>query len=279
MPSNVNTTSLEGPCALSADGRRMAFYTNRLLIASTSTILLYDVATAQLRIPDEVRQLWYPQNPSLSGDGRFLAMQYQVSGPFDQYVGMLDVEADTMLALPNLNEPNATNFDPSVNGDGTLIAFASNRFGGRGGWDIFLYSVPEDRIVPLPGLNTEKNELSASISRDGRYIAFQSGVRDQPDTLIDVYVYDRQTASLLPLPGANTPFSDVQPAISPDGRYLAFQTEYEDGGDIRVYDIREKRLLRLQGLNVPYYKDQFPALASPGIGLPKSLGIKPLARR
>jgi len=261
-PPNVNTTNLEGPCALSGDGRTLAFFTNRLLLGSTAVVLLYDVATGATRIPSKVNALTYIQNPSLSGNGRFLAVHYQIGGPYDLYVAVQDLVADTLLQVPNLNDPSGTNFDPSLNGDGSLVAFSSNRFGTAGAFDIYLYSVPGDSIVPLPGLNSEQQELSPSISADGRYIAFQSG-RAGGAGVIDVYVYDRVTRSLLSLPLANTPLADVQPAISPDGRYLAFATEFTGGRDLRVYDIREKRLLRLDNLNDPLYYDYFPALASP----------------
>ncbi len=262
LAPNVNTSNTEGPCALSANGRTMAFFTDRNVLGTLAHVFLYDVATAMISLPTRINQLPFVQNPSLSGDGRFLAVHYQVGSAFDLFVGMEDLSADTLLQLPNLNDPNAINFDPSLNGDGSLIAFASNRFGSQGAFDIYLYSVPGDSLIPLPGLNSSAQELSASISGDGRYIAFQSG-RLGGVGLIDVYVYDRATHSLLPLPGVNTTLSEVHPALSPDGRYLAFATEFEGGRDVRVYDLRAQRLLRLPGLNDPYFLDYFPALASP----------------
>lgn len=263
-PPNVNTNNLEGPCALSGDGRLLAFFTNRLLLGSNAVLLLYDVAKQDLQIPQKINQLWFPQNPALSGNGRFLAAQYQIGGPFDQWVAVEDLQADSLLQVPNLNDPNATNFDPALNGDGSLVAFASNRFGGAGDFDIYLYSVPGDTMIPLPGLNTPRRDLSPSISADGRYLAFQSSAANS-DTLVNVEVYDRLTHSLLPLPDVNTDLADVQPAISPNGRYLAFATESTGGRDIRVYDLREHRFLRIEGLNAPdgISYDYFPALANP----------------
>lgn len=262
-PPDVNSTSLEGPCSLSGDGRLMAFYTNRTVSGSTAVLWLYDVASHELRAPDKLNQLVLAApNPALSADGRFLAAQYQVGGVFDQWVTMMDLEADTLLQVPNLNDPSATNWDPSLNGDGTLMTLTSNRFGSVGGWDIFLYSVPGDTLIPLPGLNTPENEMASSISADGRYIAFQHG-HGNADSLYNVQVYDRSTRSLLALPGANTALGEVQPALSPDGRYLAYMTDPVGGGDVRVYDIRQGRLLQVEGLNVQNYRDSFPALAIP----------------
>lgn len=260
-PPNLDTPSNERMPALSADAHWLAFFTDRLLIGSLAQLLLYDVDAGRIHVPRAINTLESPFNPSLSSDGRFLASQYQVGGPFDQYITIADVPADTLLPVPTVNEFGSTNFDPSISGDGTLVAFASNGSRSVGAFDILLYSVPADSFIPLPGLNTTNNELSASISGDGRYIAFQSG-RPGGVGIIDVYVYDRRTASLLPLPGANTDLSDYQPSISPDGRYLVFVTDAEGAGDIRLYDIQAQRLVPLPGINDPYFLDQMPIVVS-----------------
>ena len=260
LPANLNTPSLEGPCALSGDGRTVAFYSTRLATGSLALLFLYDIASAQTRIPARINQLFQVQNPSLSYDSRFLAAQYQVSGPFDQYIAIQDLVADSLLGVPNLNSAGATNFDPSLNGNGSLVAFASNRIGTVGAFDIFLYSVPGDSMIALPGLNSTAMELSASISADGRYIAFQSG-RLGGAGIIDVFVYDRQTQSLLALPGVNTNLSEILPALSPDGRYLTYATEANGGRDVGLYDLRDRRHLPLPDLNDPYFFDSAPVLA------------------
>ena len=261
-PPNVNSISDEGPMGLSGDGRTMAFMSSRILLGSLSGFALMDVATGQLRLPFRTRQFNGPANPSLSYDGRYLATNYQVGAdPFSQVIAVEDLAADTLLPLNSLNEFNATNFDPSLNGDATLIAFATNGSRSLGAFDIVLYSVPRDSFIELPGLNTNQQELGPAISADGRYIAFTSG-RAGGAGLIDIYVYDRQTASLLDLPGFNTEFSEVQPCISPDGRYLACMTEAEGGGDVRLYDIVAKKLVPIPGVNSPRNMDQYPVLSS-----------------
>ena len=260
LPSNLNTPSNEGPSALSGDGRTIAFYSTRLATGSIALLFLYDIATAQTTIPAKINQLFQVQNPSLSYDGRFLASQYQVSGPFDQYVAIQDLVADSLLGIPNLNNPGSTNFDPSLSGDGSLVAFASNRLGGLGAFDIWLYSVPGDSMIPLPGLNSSAQELSPSISSDGRYIAFQSG-RLGGVGLIDVFVYDRASQTLLPLPGANTNMSEILPSLSPNGRFIAYATEATGGRDVRIYDVRDQRELVLKDLNDPYFFDSAPVLS------------------
>lgn len=258
---NINTTNLEGPCALSSDGRHLAFYTNRIPIGAFAFLLLYDIDTGVTTIPHWANRLENLENPALSGDGRYLAFQYVISGA-DLYVGVEDLVGDSLLPVSNLNVPGALTFDPSLSADGRLVAFSSARPGGQGGFDLYLYSVPGDSLVPLPGINSAVNDLAPSLSADGRYLAFQSGRVGTFGGLIDVFLYDRQTQSLVPLPGANTSLADFLPALSPDARYLAYTTEATGGRDIRVYDVVAQRLLDLPDLNHPYFYDYFPALAN-----------------
>jgi Tol biopolymer transport system component len=261
-PPNVSTTNADGPCALSADGRKMAFWSNRLPIGTVATLLLYDVATGAVSLPHWASTLDYPNNPSLSADARYLAFQYQV-GASDLFVGVEDLVGDRLLPLPMLNASGTISFDPSLSADGSLIAFASMRpNAGGGGWDIFLYSVPGDSLVPLPGINSAYSDLAPSLSGDGRYLAFQSGRPGLDGGVIDVFLYDRQTQSLVPLPGVNTPLADYLPSLSPDGRYLAYTTDSQGGRDIRLYDVVTHRFVDLPGLDDPYFYDYFPAISN-----------------
>ena len=239
----------------------MVFYSNRLPIGTVAQILLYDVATGVITIPHWTNTLQNLNNPALSGDGRYLAVQY-VPGTPDLYVGVEDLVGDSLLPVSNLNLPGSFSFDPSLSADGKLIAFASNRSGGEGGYDLYLYNVPGDTLIPLPGLNSAYNDLAPSLSADGRYVAFQSGRVGTYGGVIDVYLYDRRTQSLVPLPGANTPLADFLPAISPDGRYVAYGTDSGGGRDVRLYDVVTKRLVDLPSCNDPYFYDYFPALSN-----------------
>jgi Tol biopolymer transport system component len=259
---NVDTPANETSAALSGDGTKMAFFTDRFYIGSLAQIAVYDVQTGAIRIPGPLKNLPSTLNPSLSYNGRYLAYQVQGAGPFDQDIQMIDLQADTLVEMPNINEYAATDFDPSVNGDGTLIAFATNGTKSVGSFDIVLYSVPADTFIALPHLNSVFNELAPSISRDGRYIAFQTGNPLLVKGLVDVEVYDRQLDTLLDLPGANTNLADVQPCISPDGRYLAYATESSGGRDIKLYDIQAKQLIPLSGVNDPIYFDEMPSISN-----------------
>jgi Tol biopolymer transport system component len=261
QPPGVNSVSNEGPCALSADGHHLAFYTDRLPTGTVALILMSDLTTHAITIPRWTDTLTGPLNPALSGDGRYLATQYSLGGGFlDLYVAVEDLVGDSLLPLPNLNLPGFASFDPSLSADGKLVVFSSNR-PGVGGFDNFLYSVPGDSLIPLPGLNSNGSDLAPTLSADGRYIAFQSN-RAGGVGVIDVYLYDRQQQSLVPLPGANTTLADFLPAISPDGRFIAYTTDSDGARDVWVYDVQARQRLDLPGLNDPYFFDYGPSLSN-----------------
>jgi Tol biopolymer transport system component len=102
---------------------------------------------------------------------------------------------------------------PSISADGNLIAFASDRPGGAGDNDIYLYNRSTSSLVALPGLNSAAGEWDTEISPDGRYIAFTDYNRTGGLGSWDIYVYDRNTSSLLSTPSLNSSSNDELRAV------------------------------------------------------------------
>ena len=256
-PPNLDTPFDEGPASISGDGQWVAYNTTNPYVGTNSELLLYHVPGGVIHAPTTPGRYVGPFNPSLSYDGHYVAFQNLVGSIFEQDIVLMDAFADSVILTPRLHALGAADFDPSLSGDGRLIAFTTTR---NGTFDIALYDVAADSILPLPNCNTDFSDIGASISRNGRYIAFHSN-RPGGQGLFDVYVYDRVTASMLPMPGANTPLADINAALSPDGRWVAFTSEGEGGSDLRLYDLSSRRLFPIPGANDPYFAERFVTIA------------------
>lgn len=93
--------------------------------------------------------------------------------------------------------------EPSLSSNGRWLAFASDRAGGAGGIDVYLYDLVADSLVTLTGVNSSAVDRHPSVSADGDVLMFQSnrtggggqfdlyrftgssGVLDQPAVLKD----------------------------------------------------------------------------------------------
>lgn len=62
----------------------------------------------------------------------------------------------------------------------------------------------------------------------------------------------------------NSRFNDQQPSLSGDGRWLAFVSNRNGDRTILVYDLREKKLINLPGLNQSNVLTESPSLSRTG---------------
>ena len=135
-------------------------------------------------------------------------------------------------------QPNGFSGSPEISADGSLVAFtsqASNLVGSdtNAELDIFVRDVRlgVTERVSLTSSATEANGASylASISADGRYVAFTSRATNMPSgnpTFAHVYVRDRLLGNteLISVSGSGVPGNreSSRTQISADGRYIAF---------------------------------------------------------
>jgi Tol biopolymer transport system component len=192
--------------------------------------------------------------PSISADGNTIALAgwSRPGGPGTGYhVFLYEKSTKKFLDMPGLNSQGADDRMPALSSDGRFLAFASNRKGGAGLTDLYLYDRKESKLVALPEVNTKLTELEPSLSADGNLIAF-AAERPEGQGGRDIYLFDRAAGKYVPLPGLNTPAHEHSPALSPDGRFLAFVSERVDGEgerDIYLYDRATHKLLPTPGLN------------------------------
>ena len=139
-------------------------------------------------------------------------------------------------------EGNFNSFYPSVSADGRYIAFesyATNLVPGdtNGVADVFVRDLQTGATtqvsVDSAGLQGNGDSLFASISADGRYVAFHSLASNlvvgDTNGVDDVFVHDRDTGvtERVSVSSGSVEGDDNSriPSISADGRYVAFYSE------------------------------------------------------
>ena len=221
-------------------------------------------------------------NPSISGDGRYIGFQSPAtnlvspatSGDYSQiFVHDRQTGANWLASVSASGvQGDDDSFNASLNGDGRYVAFqsrATNLVSAPTTYrQIFVRDIQAGAttlVSAAPG-GAQGNNYSAnpSISADGRYVSFESWATNlvSPPTTGDysqVFVHDRQTganwlASKVPGGGegnANSLYS----SISADGRYVAFFSDSTNlvspatsGTQVFVYD-RQSDAVTLVSIN------------------------------
>lgn len=193
-------------------------------------------------------------DPTISADGRFVAFSSYAFNlvPDDENssddVFLRDRTAQTTeLVSVRSDEEQGNDFSylPSVSADGRYVAFssyASNLVAedANGSTDIFVRDrvAGTTELVSVSDSESQANGLSeaASISADGRYVAFLSDasnlVPGDSNRQTDVFVRDRTAGAteLVSLSSSGTQGNESSrsPSLSYDGRYVAFESTASD---------------------------------------------------
>ncbi len=236
---------------LSGDGRFVVFETlatnlgGPVVIDDRIDIALHDRATGRTSIltarPPTLQGNSESRTASVSADGRFVAFESYASNlvPNDTNglwdIFLYDVHTSLTTLIGRGGPATGNSRWPVISADGRSVAFASfaNVYQDR---NIFVYDVDTgattlvsrtpDGLTPDGGISD-----NASLSPDGRYVAFDSDADDlvasDTNEERDLFLHDRQTGETTMLPYA---FTDGVPdwsapccaAFSPDGRYVTF---------------------------------------------------------
>jgi Tol biopolymer transport system component len=237
---------------VSSNGKICAFASE--LENQSSKVFVYDLTQKKLVTPKELNKSPGAQlHPSVNADGTLVAFaSWDKPGASQRWDVMLfSIPGTKFLDTPGLNTPKFDEHMPALSADGRWLAYVSNRTGGVGLADIWLYDRKAQEVVAIPEINSAFADLTPCLSADGKLIAFAS---DRPTGKggRDIYLYDRSKKSFLPLPGVNSVANEQTPSLSPDGRYLAFVSERIKGEgerDIYLYDRATQKLLPTPGLN------------------------------
>jgi Tol biopolymer transport system component len=266
--------------SISADGRYVAFVSRASnLVAGDSNnaedIFVRDrqaAETSRVSVGAAGAQAnGISSEPSISADGRYVAFH---SVGTNLVAGDTNVREDVFVHDRQGGETrrvsvdssgtqgNGRSLDPSISADGRFVAFssqASNLIVGDtvGNEEVLVHdrqsgetrrvSVDSNGVAPTFG-----DSNRASISADGRYVAFQSGaalVAGDTNSTADVFVHDRQTGETRRVSVATNGTqgnngTTSRPSISGDGRYTAFASAASNlvagdgnaGSDVFVHD-------------------------------------------
>jgi len=150
------------PC-VSADGRWLAYVSNRPDGVGVSDIWLYDRKNGKGVAVPELNSPGMDITPSLSGDGNLVAFASdRPGGKGGRDIYLFDRQAKKFRALPGLNSP-AQEQTPGLSADGRYIVFVSERFPGEGERDIFLYDREAGKLLPTPGLNSKREDIDPCV--------------------------------------------------------------------------------------------------------------------
>lgn len=214
--------------------------------------------------------LLVPGYVDLSADGRYVAFQWEgshlVAGDTnnvnDVFVYDRWSKTTDRVSLNSLGvQGNGRSEYPAISADGRFVAFessASNLVDGdtNSQRDIFVHdraTGATTRVsIDSAGEQGRLGSFSPTISREGRYVAFDSYapnlVADDTNAARDVFVHDRETGSTTRVSigseGSQGDGDSDIPAISGDGRFVAFASDAtnlvtgdsNDSGDVFVHD-------------------------------------------
>jgi Tol biopolymer transport system component len=146
--------------------------------------------------------------PAPNLDGTRIAFMSDRRGAHDIWLWTRGTNAATVPLLAS----GGDDIEPALSADGRWLAFASDRSGGAGGYDVYLYDVTTNTLVPLPGLNGAGNDRHPSVSADGDVIVFQSD-RAGGGGQNDIYRYVVSAATVSQPAQLQTSSDDVSPYV------------------------------------------------------------------
>jgi Tol biopolymer transport system component len=243
--------------SISADGRFVAFHSDasNLLPGDTNNktdVFVHDRTTGTTRRvsvrSNGDQATGYSYAPAISGDGRFVAFYSNASnlvpgdtnGKTDVFVHDRKTAKTSRVSVrSNGHQANGDSFVPAISGNGRYVAFVSNATNLAPGDtnnrpDVFVHDRRTGKTsrvsVRSNGAQSDGYSIIASISADGRYVAFSSYasnlVPGDTNGKTDVFVHDRKTAKTARVSvrfnGHQANGDSFDPAISANGRYVAF---------------------------------------------------------
>jgi Tol biopolymer transport system component len=259
-PGNAQGNGRSFIPALSADGRYAAFYSDASNLVAGDTNGARDVFVRDLQSGETTRVSVSSSGgeangdsfaPAISSDGRFVAYASAASNLVDgdtndaNDVFVRDRQANTTTRVSvgfDGTQANGGSDQPSLSGDGRLVAFtsaAANIAPGdaNGVRDAFVYDRQTGAAVNISvnstGVQADLDSFTPVLSANGRFVAYTSFadnlIADDLNEGSDVFVRDLQANTTERVSEYTGHFEgegdSLRPSISADGRYVAFDSD------------------------------------------------------
>jgi Ca2+-binding RTX toxin-like protein len=260
--------------SISADGRFVAFTSGASNLVPGDTndetdIFVRDTltnTTTRVSLDSAGNQANFGSNGdfSISADGRFVAFSSAATNlvpgdtnrDYDIFVRDTLTNTTTRVSVDSAgNQGNRGSYSASISADGRFVAFDSNApnlvpGGTNSSRDIYvrdtLTNTTTRESLDSAGNQANSPSYSASISADGRFVAFGSSasniVPGDTNNSFDIFVRDRLTNTTTRVSvdsaGNQANSRSVGSSISADGRFVAF---HSDASNIVPGDTNGKR--------------------------------------
>ncbi|MFT6203636.1 MAG: outer membrane protein OmpA-like peptidoglycan-associated protein [Spirosomataceae bacterium] len=191
----INSTSNEGTCSISSDGRTMVFTSceGRSSFGSCDLYITYKTGeqwSNPQNIGSSVNSSYWESQPALSGDGKLLFFSSERPGGFgrkDLWLSQLSKQGVWASAVNLGKNINTTSDDisPFIHANGSTFFFSSNGRKSFGGFDIFMANIidgnfeePQNLGYPI---NDAGDQVSLFVTADGKTAYFASDDKKRID--------------------------------------------------------------------------------------------------
>ena len=273
--------------AISANGEVVAFdsVAGNLSPVDTgqSNVFVNNVGEADPRLVSIIGNR-FANDPSISDDGTLIAFNATATGraetgdpaPLDTIINRVfvrDLGDGSLIEASSDAEGNyadGPSSDADISANGQFVVFESTAHNLLGtdtnpGADVYVKSLVDGTIENASstagGLQGFGNSTDATISGDGRFVAFETTARfvaEDFDSASDIYLKDMQTGELTLVTvnanGIKANGASLTPSISDDGHLIAFRSAADnlvagdDNGrpDIFVFDTQNGEFARIE---------------------------------
>lgn len=280
---------------LSTSGTKIAFESDSDFLSQgippgQFEIWLFDTVTmTYTRITTATDSNRNSSQPALNADGTKIAFVSNIDFlnegiPYYIFeVWLYDTISMTYTRITTASESNRRSVYPTLNADGTKIAFSSNSDWLNLGIpynqnEVWLYDFTTTAFTRVTTTTSDSwGSVYPSISADGGRIAFYSdsdffnqGIsRGQ----YEVWLYDTQTITLTRITTAShTDRASAYPKLSADGTKIVFYSDSDffgqgiqnDQYEVWLYDIATKELSRITTASASNRSSYFPSLNADG---------------